>query len=153
MTSTGAPVATFTIHDPAIAINVATLANGNWVLAYWQGAVNGGDIRFQIHTPTGGTASNTIVVASGTDSHTYPDIVALPDGGFVILWHNATADMLLARRFSSTGASDGTVFEVATGVTGEPDIGMTGDRQAVAALFGMLDSFSPRFDIVTPAAQ
>jgi alkyl sulfatase BDS1-like metallo-beta-lactamase superfamily hydrolase len=30
---------------------------------------------------------------------------------------------------------------------------VNGDRQALAALFGMLDSFSPGFNIVTPAAQ
>jgi alkyl sulfatase BDS1-like metallo-beta-lactamase superfamily hydrolase len=30
---------------------------------------------------------------------------------------------------------------------------VTGDRQSVAALFGMLDRFSPGFNIVTPATQ
>jgi alkyl sulfatase BDS1-like metallo-beta-lactamase superfamily hydrolase len=33
------------------------------------------------------------------------------------------------------------------------DIAMTGDRQSVASLFGMLDSFSPNFNIVTPLKQ
>jgi alkyl sulfatase BDS1-like metallo-beta-lactamase superfamily hydrolase len=30
---------------------------------------------------------------------------------------------------------------------------VTGDQQALAALFGMLDSFTPSFNIVTPAAR
>lgn len=30
---------------------------------------------------------------------------------------------------------------------------VAGDRQSVAALFGMVDSFSPDFNIVTPASQ
>lgn len=30
---------------------------------------------------------------------------------------------------------------------------VAGDRQALAALFGMLESFSPSFNIVTPAAR
>jgi alkyl sulfatase BDS1-like metallo-beta-lactamase superfamily hydrolase len=30
---------------------------------------------------------------------------------------------------------------------------VTGDQQALALLFGMLDSFSPSFNIVTPAAR
>ena len=36
---------------------------------------------------------------------------------------------------------------------GRGDIVVDGDRQSLAALFGMLDSFSPTFNIVTPAAR
>jgi alkyl sulfatase BDS1-like metallo-beta-lactamase superfamily hydrolase len=32
-------------------------------------------------------------------------------------------------------------------------IQLAGDQQALASLFGMLDSFSPSFNIVTPAAR
>jgi Ca2+-binding RTX toxin-like protein len=127
MTSAGVPVATFTVATPVIDIKVATLTNGNWVMAFWHGAIHGGDIKFQIWTPTGGTASNTINVVSTTDSLTFPDIVALPDGGFVVLWLNATNATLFARRYTSTGNVDGVIYEVATGVSGEPDLAVTGD--------------------------
>ena len=38
-------------------------------------------------------------------------------------------------------------------VISQGQLKVTGDRQSVAALFGMLDSFSSGFNIVTPATQ
>jgi len=128
MTSTGGVIETLNLTAEAVdLVRVATLANGNWVAVWSETAVNNGDIRFQVYSPVGNPVGGPGFAAVGANSQHSPDIVALPDGGFVIVWDDDTGNALLARRFNADGTGDGTIFTVATGTDSTPDVGVTGD--------------------------
>lgn len=112
---------------------VTSLTNGNFVVAWLEEAPSGSfdfDIKAQVYTSTGALVGGTILAANTLDFETEPAIIALPDGDFVIAWHNDTDDALEARRFNPDGTSDGSTFTV-TGPVATlntlPDIGVTGD--------------------------
>ena len=69
---------------------LATLSNGNFVAVYQDqvgGSLANTDCKFAICTPAGAvTVSSTIHGAAGPGHEIDPDVAALRDGGFVVVW-------------------------------------------------------------------
>jgi len=71
---------------------LATLSNGNFVAVYqdeFLGSATDSDIRFGIFTPTGahvGLPGFYVPGANGSLQEHDPDVAALRDGGFVVVW-------------------------------------------------------------------
>ncbi len=116
--------------------HVATLTNGN-IVATW---VDGTNVKYSVFDsnllpdPVGGGPFNT---DSSPDTHNEPEIVALPDGGFVIVWDNDTDNTVEARRLNENGSVSGTdtvfVIEGSAGSEVSPDVGVTGDGRILFA--------------------
>ncbi len=106
---------------------VAALANGNFVMAWEASFTENGNIEYEIRSPIGGVVSGTLSAATGADQQNEPEVIALPDGGFVIVWDNDTDNTLEAQRFDATGAVDGGTFIVENVGTTRPNVGVTPD--------------------------
>jgi Ca2+-binding RTX toxin-like protein len=105
---------------------VASLLNGTSVVV-WE--TDGNDIVFVIATPsgTGFSISGTTAVVSGTNDQNQPQIVAMPDGGFTIIWDDDTAGEIAGQRYNADGSANGSQFVIES--TGNPlgEIGVTAD--------------------------
>ncbi len=109
---------------------VATLTNGNIVVAYTEGT----NVRYRVFNQNlvpdsvGGGPFST---DNSPDTHNEPSIVGLPDGGFVIVWDNDTDNTVEARRFNANGSVSGSdtvfVIEPPAGAETSPDVSATGD--------------------------
>jgi hypothetical protein len=92
VSATGVVGAQFFIHnetDNSAAPQVATLSDGNFVAVY-QDEDNGGatNIEFRILQPntTAVTAPTAVSGGDGPENEINPDVAALRDGGFVVVW-------------------------------------------------------------------
>ena len=107
---------------------VATLANGNYVIAWvseqerFAGSV---DVYARIFTPDGVPVTDEIPLNSGTDPCANPAVAALNDGGFTAVW--AQKDMVVAtngwdiwgRAFSADGSPEVADFRINTYLYGD----------------------------------
>jgi Ca2+-binding RTX toxin-like protein len=131
--------------DPAVVIG---LANGGFVIAWYEFSIalqdrQGVSIHAQIYDSAGGQTGDEFVVNSTFKHHqAFPDLVALPDGGFVAVWSDSalgvnSADYnITGQRFDAFGARVGTQFTVNTttdGANGEfyPHISALADGRLV----------------------
>src|SRR5262245_20886603 len=84
----GAP---FAIHDGGLGsyeAELAVLPNGN-IVAVYQDDVSGSfvdDVRYRIFEPDGTPVGASALVAAGPGERIHPDVAALRDGGFVVVW-------------------------------------------------------------------
>ncbi len=106
---------------------VTALSNGNFVVAWHSPEMNNGDIGYIVMNASGRAVSNPTQVAISTDRENEPELVALPDGGFAIVWDNDTDNTIEARRFNPDGTADGDVFTVSETGGSSPNAGVTGD--------------------------
>lgn len=106
---------------------VAALANGNFVVTWNTPEVQNGDIGYRVMDSSGRAVGLPMKVAISTDRENEPEVVALPDGGFAIVWDNDTDNTIEARRFGADGTPDGDVFTVSDTGGSSPNIGVTGD--------------------------
>jgi Ca2+-binding RTX toxin-like protein len=91
--------AQFDIHnesDNSRFSELATLTNGNFV-AVFQDEFGGSadiDIKFRIFTPTGTAVTGSLTVSGGggAAAEIDPDVAALKNGGFVVVWTDASGD-------------------------------------------------------------
>ena len=83
---------------------ITALANGNFAVAFIDNGVTGtDDIRVQIFNDRGNPVGEDFVahdVTSGTQ--TWPDMVTLPDGGFVMCWESN--NVITVRAFTGGGS-------------------------------------------------
>jgi FG-GAP-like repeat len=111
---------------------LATLSNGNFVAVYEDqvgGSATNDDIRFAIVSPAGTvlTGPITLIGADGPGHEIDPDVAALRDGGFVVVWTDpdSTVNDIRASILNSNGAplvSDSLVNTTTTGAQDEASV-------------------------------
>jgi FG-GAP-like repeat len=107
---------------------VATLSNGNFVVTYWDevlGSATDTDVKFAVAN-SGGTlvvGPTTVPGANGLGLETDPDVAALREGGFVIVWTDpdAVVNDIRATILSNSGATIASNIFVNTTTAGGQD--------------------------------
>ena len=128
----------FDIHnqdDNSNFSEVATLSNGNFVAVYqdeFLGSATDIDIKYGIFTKTGTpvTVQQAVPGAFGTGLETDPDVAALRDGGFVVVWTDPDSSVtdIRASILSNAGGPIASNILVNTATAGVQD------QASVAAL-------------------
>jgi hypothetical protein len=134
VSSTGIVGSEFAIHDQgdaSSAVQLATLSNGNFVAVYQDAndaAPFDAQIRFRIFTAAGTPvgASQAVFGGSGVGvDETEPDVVALPDGGFVVVWADEDGDAggggVRGALYDNNGTNIGGHFRVNTTQAGNQE--------------------------------
>lgn len=114
-------------NGPAFNPHVAALANGGFVVSWEEESGGETSIAYRIYSSTGGAVTGNLFAESNNDFNNEQTIVALPDGGFVIVWDNDTDGTLEGARFTSTGTQLGSSFVIGDTAPTEPDISVTSD--------------------------
>lgn len=136
----GASPAVFDIVDVAKTsraetdAQIALLKNGayvvSWTDAGGDGAGNAG-IKARIYSASdtaGAVFSVNDITVGAQDSS---DIVALKDGGFLIVWRDDAADTIRGQQFSAAGAKLGASAVLASGGVDDPSIATLADGRVV----------------------
>jgi hypothetical protein len=104
---------------------VATLPNGNFVVVYqdeFNGSETDTDIRYAVFSPAGTpvTGPNLVPGGQGLGLETDPDVAALREGGFVVVWADADSSVtdIRASLLNSVGTPLVTNILVNTTTTG-----------------------------------
>jgi len=110
--------------------NVTSLSGGGFVVTWRDESATGDDtslsaVRAKIYNNTGGLVLDEFLVNTSTlNDQQRPDVTALSDGGFVIVWQDdskAGADTdgtaIFGQRYTAAGAPAGTEFQVNTTAT------------------------------------
>ncbi|MEO1977215.1 MAG: hypothetical protein ABGX15_13850, partial [Paracoccaceae bacterium] len=147
VTPTGANVLAFTPvantasdtnldYDPSI----TALTGGGYVIAWRNQDTNDDDIYFQVFDASG---SNTTGVFSASfngvgDFDNEPEVVALDDGGFLVIYDDDGTDDLTVQRYNSTGSQVGSEIQIAVGAGySQPSATLLADgRVAISYTFG-----------------
>jgi hypothetical protein len=99
---------------------VAALSGGGFVVVWTAPDAAAGDIHATIYTNTGSVVrSNFLVNTTQTGLQWIPDVLALDDGGFLVSWHDSTAQLVSAQRFNAGGDKVGSEFTVRAGHAGQ----------------------------------
>jgi Ca2+-binding RTX toxin-like protein len=107
--------------------HAAALSGGGYVVV-WQDQAGGGNIHAAIRTNTNGVVKGPFVVQGGANQQNEPDVVALKDGGFFVVWDDDSANLLRGQRFSAGGGLVGTTLTIAAGLNAlDPELGLTDD--------------------------
>jgi hypothetical protein len=107
---------------------VATLANGNYVIAWiseQERFYSSVDVYARVFTAAGVPVTDEIAINSGTNVCDTPDVAALNDGGFTVVW--AQKDManptnswdVWGRAFSASGSPEVADFRINTFLYGD----------------------------------
>jgi hypothetical protein len=116
---------------------LATLSNGNFVAVnQLRSSSSDTDIDFTIFSPTGTVLKSSFAVAgaSGPGLETAPDVAALRDGGFVVVWTDPdlTGNDIRATIYTNTGLTTPATSNILVNTT------TTGD-QKWASVVALLD--------------
>ena len=121
--------------DSQTSPELATLSNGNFVAVYedeFFGSATDHDIKYGIFTKTGAPVTFGQFVPGGGNSglETDPDVAALRDGGFVVVWTDPDSSVhdIRASILSNTGAT------VASNILVNTTTAATQDEASVVAL-------------------
>lgn len=126
--TTGAQIGVIPNVATGLDPQVAALANGNFVLTWYDPASGNGDIAYRVYSATGSAVTGVLYAEATSDNANEPEVVALPDGGFVIVWDNDTDGTLEGLSFDASGSSSGgSVFTIENVGTTQPNIGVTAD--------------------------
>lgn len=116
---------------------VASLRNGGFVVVWNRtddpadGAIS--DVQYQVFDASGTPVSGILNAASTAANENEPDVAALPDGDFVIVWDDDTGDVTTARRYNPDGSPEGGKFTVADGNATGQDVGVAADGRLLFA--------------------
>ncbi|MBX3576074.1 MAG: calcium-binding protein [Rhizobiaceae bacterium] len=129
-------------------VDVAVLNDGNFVVT-WSGPGHPGDnfafgISYQLFSPTGQPIgierlANTVVDPATDTNQTAPQVAALADGRFVIVFESETTindHEIIAQVFDADGTKRGTAFQVNTTIADNqstPDVLAIGDDRFIVA--------------------
>ncbi|SIR15582.1 type I secretion C-terminal target domain (VC_A0849 subclass), partial [Rhizobium sp. RU33A] len=122
-TREGAVITSLPVSDTLLSFvpSIAVLVDGSYVVAFYS---SGADrevyqLRYGVDGQPLGEPSGTPVRVNSTttDDQTLAEVVALPDGGYVIVWHssNPAAPGIYGQRFDADGVPLGAEFQVADG--------------------------------------
>jgi len=136
---------------------LATLSDGNFVAVYedeYHGNASDTDIRYGIFTPTGahvGATGLPVPGANGSFREHHPDVAALRNGGFVVVWSDPDGGAhIQAAVLSNTGALiRDKIFLSGTGTAQEASVVALADGGFLVSWdsFGNHDSIlAQRFD-------
>jgi FG-GAP-like repeat len=121
--------------DSQTSSELATLSNGNFVAVYedeFNGSATDHDIKYGIFTKTGMpvTFGQPVPGGGGGGLETDPDVAALRDGGFVVVWTDPDSSVhdIRASILSNTGAT------VASNILVNTTTAATQDEASVVAL-------------------
>ena len=96
--------------------SVTALSGGGFVIS-WTNTDSDTDVRFQVFSENGAAlGSGAPASQSSTDNNNESAVVALADGGFLVLWDNDEAGELSVQfqRYAADGAAVGAVATVST---------------------------------------
>lgn len=112
--------------DDAIALDVACLAYGPFVLLYWFNDTYAFRIG-ESDAPGSAMSSRNTVATFGALGGAR--VVALNEGGFFVEWLESTAHILYGQRYAATGAPIGSLLLISTNVgsIGQSDMSLTSD--------------------------
>jgi hypothetical protein len=153
ITPAGAFVANPQVANAGTDPHVAALTGGGYVVV-WQDAANNGDIRAEVRSNLGGVVTANFLVQGGGNSENEPEVVALKDGGFFVLWDDDSAGLLRGQRFSATGATIGVKITIATGgAITDPELGLADDGRILVTFSNAVGEISqvildPRDNII-----
>jgi Ca2+-binding RTX toxin-like protein len=97
--------------------SVTALTGGGFVVTWTSTDANDTDIEFQVFN-SAGVATTGLVTVTGngaTDNGNEPVVVALNDGGFVVIYDEDTEGNLSVERFNSSGVQVGNEFIISAG--------------------------------------
>lgn len=96
--------------------SVAALAGGGFVVVWSNTDANDTDLLFRIYDNAGAQTGTGFIDSDGsTDNNVTPSVVALKDGGFLVVYDDNEANFIRAQRFDASGTEVGTTFDVAAG--------------------------------------
>ena len=103
---------TATNGDVDSGAQVTALSGGGYVVSWTNVDTNDTDIQFQTYTNSGVVSGpiHTVNGASATDSNNLGEMVALSDGGFIVIY--SITDALVGQRYDASGATVGTEFNI-----------------------------------------
>ncbi len=151
--------------DDQTDVQVAALTGGGFVVVWTEenGDGNGDGIRAAVFDNDGdivGTAFTVNTPAVG--AQTSADVVALDDGGFVVVWHDTAAGLLRGQRFDASGNKVGDEFEAGSlGAEFGPVAALLGDGRFIAGFdqVGGADTdvhltiFDPRDNVINGTGE
>jgi Ca2+-binding RTX toxin-like protein len=119
---------------------VAALAGGGFAVAFQRENVEEGGpgILIKVYDAGGSPVAETDSPAFATTAGgvTEPAIVAMPDGGFVVVWHETETGAIRGQRFDDDASANGSEFIVANvaGTLSSPQITVLGDGRLLISL-------------------
>ena len=127
---------------------VAGLAGGGFVIA-WTDRDSDLDVAYQVFSSTG-TPLTGVRQAGSTGSNDNDlglDVIALPDGGFVITWSDQQDSTSKLQRFDSDGDKVGSVVTVDDDFVSQSQMALLEDGRFIATWTGTSDVSAEIFDI------
>jgi Ca2+-binding RTX toxin-like protein len=118
--------------------HVAALGAGGFAVV-WNDPANNGDIHAEIRNNANQIVTLDFVVAGGANFQAVPDVVALKDGGFFVVWLDDTTVQLRGQRFGATGTTIGTAFTIASDAEA-PTVGLTDDGRILVTFVDTADA-------------
>ncbi|SDB03770.1 calcium-binding protein [Bauldia litoralis] len=116
-------------------VHVTALSGGGFVAVWADDEGDGaGDpgIRARIYDNSGVALGAAFTVnTSTTGNQNEPDITALADGGFVIVWDDDNTDQVRGQRYDAAGNKVGTEFLAGTGNPTDPTVAQLGDGRFI----------------------
>ena len=108
--------------DSQIMSELAKLSNGNFVAVYrddFNGTLNDTDIKYEIFTPVGTPVAGPANVPGGVGFglETEPDVAALRDGGFVVVWTDPDSSVTDIRASILSNSGSPVAFDILVNTT------------------------------------
>lgn len=134
---------------------LAALDDGSFVTVWREN----NNVLASVLTKTSGgrwERESKLTIAGGSNIQNQPDVIGLEDGGYFIIWVDATSGDILGQRFARDRSYVGDEITVASGTTvAEPRLGLTSDGRILVTwveddnvLTKILDPRMPNFDRV-----
>ncbi len=104
--------------------SVTALTGGGFVISWTNTDLNDTEVFVNVFNAAGVSVTGEIAVSDdgATDNDNESSVVALSDGGFIVLFDNDLAGELNGQRFDAAGGIVGNEFTVSTGGTGIDEI-------------------------------
>lgn len=116
--------------------SVTALTGGGFVVVWTNDDGTDVDIHFQTYDASGTPVQFGGVNSGGTtQANNEPSVIALKDGGFVVVYDNDVDDAIVGQRFSDTGAVVGDPFTIAntSGTESQPTLALADDGRIIVA--------------------